>query len=499
MTRHKNELEIVRVSKSFGGVAALSDVSLTIKAGAVHSLVGENGAGKSTLGKIISGLHTADSGEVILGGNKVHFKSPREALAHGIVTIAQELAIVPGLTVAENVLLGEEPRRFGFIRRKKLRKDFSELAKRVGFEFSPNTLAGSLSVAEQQKIEILRALSRNASIIIMDEPTAALSRQEAEALHTVIRNLSAAGTTVILVSHFLSEVLELSDTISVLRDGILIKTAPASECSQESLIELMLGRSLGAIYPEKVFPHHSAPTVLFVNNLCAAGVSNAWLSVRAGEILGIAGLVGSGRTELARAIFRDSKINSGTIEINGVRITGKAPLAALQRGISMLPESRKDLGLLIERSIQENITLSSVSKWSRLGIINPRREKYVVEKILEKVVVKSSGIKQKVSHLSGGNQQKVLLARTIMSNPRVLIVDEPTRGVDVGSKRAIYDLLVALAQDGLGIIAISSDLEEVLGIAHRVLVIRGGRIVSELSGRSMSEHAVLEAAFTEKS
>ena len=215
------------------------------------------------------------------------------------------------------------------------------------------------------------------------------------------------------------------------------------------------------------------------------------------EILGIAGLVGSGRSELARAIFRDSKINSGSIEINGVRITGKAPLAALQRGISMLPESRKELGLLIERSIQENITLSSVGQWSRFGIINARREKYVVNKILEKVVVKSAGIKQKVSHLSGGNQQKVLLARTIMSNPRVLIVDEPTRGVDVGSKRAIYDLLVALARDGLGIIAISSDLEEVLGIAHRVLVIRGGRIVSELSGRTMSEQAVLEAAFTE--
>jgi len=497
MTRHANELEIVRVSKSFGGVAALSDVSLTIKPGEVHSLVGENGAGKSTLGKIISGLLTADAGEVILGGNKVHFKTPREALAHGIVTIAQELAIVPGLTVAENVLLGEEPKRFGIIQRKKLRKDFSKLAKQVGFEFSPNTVAGTLSVAEQQKIEILRALSRNASIIIMDEPTAALSRQESQALHRVIRNLSAAGTTVILVSHFLSEVLELSDTISVLRDGVLIKTTPASECNQESLIELMLGRALGAIYPEKVAPHHSAPTVLFVNNLCAAGVNNAWLSVRAGEILGIAGLVGSGRSELARAIFRDSKINSGTIEINGMRVAGKAPLAALQRGISMLPESRKDFGLLIERSIQENITLSSVSRWSRFGIINSRREKYVVNKILEKVIVKSAGIKQKVSHLSGGNQQKVLLARTIMSNPRVLIVDEPTRGVDVGSKRAIYDLLVALAQDGLGIIAISSDIEEVLGIAHRVLVISGGRIVSELSGRAMSEQAVLEAAFTE--
>lgn len=496
MTKHTNELEIVQVSKSFGGVAALSNVSLTIKPGQVHSLVGENGAGKSTLGKIISGLETADSGEVRLGGNKVNFKSPREAMAHGIVTIAQELAIVPGLTVAENVLLGEEPRRFGFIRRKKLRKDFTELAKRVGFEFSPNTVAGSLSVAEQQKIEILRALSRNASIIIMDEPTAALSRQESQVLHKVIRNLSAAGTTVILVSHFLSEVLELSDTITVLRDGILVKTSPASECTQESLIELMLGRSLGAIYPEKVLPHHTAPSVLFVNNLCAAGVNNAWLSVRAGEILGIAGLVGSGRSELARAIFRDAKIHSGSIEINGVQITGRSPLSALQRGISMLPESRKDLGLLVERSIQENITLSSVNKWSRFGVINPRRERFVVNRILEKVVVKSSGMKQKVSHLSGGNQQKVLLARTILSNPRVLIVDEPTRGVDVGSKRAIYDLLVALAQDGLGIIAISSDLEEVLGISHRVLVIKGGRIVTELTGRAMTEQAVLEAAFT---
>ena len=496
MTKHTNELEIVHVSKSFGGVAALSDVSITIKPGQVHSLVGENGAGKSTLGKIISGLETADSGEVRLGGNKVNFKSPREAMSHGIVTIAQELAIVPGLTVAENVLLGEEPRRLGFIRRKKLRKDFSELAKRIGFEFSPNTVAGSLSVAEQQKIEILRALSRNASIIVMDEPTAALSRQESQVLHKVIRNLSAAGTTVILVSHFLSEVLELSDTITVLRDGVLVKTSPASECTQESLIELMLGRTLGAIYPPKVLPHHTAPSVLFVNNLCAAGVNNAWLSVRAGEILGIAGLVGSGRSELARAIFRDAKIHSGTIEINGVRITGRSPLAALQRGISLLPESRKDLGLLVERSIQENITLSSVNKWSRFGVINPRREKFVVNKILEKVVVKSSGIKQKVSHLSGGNQQKVLLARTILSNPRVLIVDEPTRGVDVGSKRAIYDLLVALAQDGLGIIAISSDLEEVLGISHRVLVIKGGRIVTELTGRAMTEQAVLEAAFT---
>ena len=496
MTKQVGDLTVVGVSKSFGGVAALTNVSITIKQGEVHALVGENGAGKSTLGKIISGLLLADSGHIQIGSETVAFKSPREALAHGIVTIAQELAIVPGLTVAENVLLGDEPKKIGFIKRKKLRKDFSALAKKVGFEFSPDTVAGSLSVAEQQKIEILRALSRNASIIIMDEPTAALSRQEAEALHKVIRDLSQSGTTVILVSHFLSEVLELSDTISVLRDGHLVKSMPAAESNQEGLIELMLGRSLGAIYPTKIFPHHTAPTVLFVNNLCAGGVSNAWLSVRAGEILGIAGLVGSGRSELARAIFKDSKIHSGSIEINGVRITGKNPLAALQRGISLLPESRKELGLLLERSIKENITLSSLGRWSKFGLVSRRRENLVVSKILEKVLVKYSTVRQKVSHLSGGNQQKVLLARTLMSNPRVLIVDEPTRGVDVGSKRAIYDLLTELAADGLAIIAISSDLEEVLGIAHRVIVIRGGKIVSELSGRAMTEHAVLEAAFT---
>lgn len=492
------EINLVGISKSFGGVAALNDITLTIKAGEIHSLVGENGAGKSTLGKIISGIISPDSGTLSLNDQVMEFGSPRDALAHGIVTIAQELAIVPALTVAENVLLGDEPRARGFIKRRQLRKRFDDLAKKVGFEFSADTIAGTLSIADQQKVEILRALSRNASVIIMDEPTAALSRVESQALHGVIRSLAAEGKTVILISHFLSEVLSLSHTITVLRDGHLIKTMMAHDVTEDSLIELMLGRSIGALYPPKTPPKYDSPSVMFVNNLSAPGVSNAWLSLRAGEILGIAGLVGSGRTELARAIYQDSQASSGSITVNGVRLAGKSPRVALQKHVVMIPESRKDSGLLLGRSIQENITLSSLENMSKWGWILSSRESKITKQALELVKVKSAGVRQKVSALSGGNQQKVLFARMLLNSPRVLIADEPTRGVDVGSKRAIYDLLTDLAKDGLGIIVISSDLEEVLGLAHRVIVMRQGRIVTELTGRAMNEQAVLEAAFAEQ-
>ena len=355
-----------------------------------------------------------------------------------------------------------------------------------------------MSIADQQKVEILRALSRNASIIIMDEPTAALSRLESKALHGVIRSLAAEGKTVILISHFLSEVLSLSHSITVLRDGHLIKTLQGGEATEEGLIELMLGRSLGALYPPKVHAKFSSPSVMFVNNFSAPGVSNAWLSLRAGEILGIAGLVGSGRTELARAIYQDSKAFSGSITINGATLAGKSPHDALRKHVVMIPESRKDSGLLLGRSIQENITLSSLEDMSKWGWVLRSRESKITKQALELVKVKSAGVRQKVSALSGGNQQKVLFARMLLNSPRVLIADEPTRGVDVGSKRAIYDLLTDLAKDGLGIIVISSDLEEVLGLAHRVVVMRQGRIVTELTGRAMNEQAVLEAAFAEQ-
>jgi simple sugar transport system ATP-binding protein/ribose transport system ATP-binding protein len=463
----------------------------------VHALVGENGAGKSTLGKIISGVLSPDSGHCELGGERLVLRSPRGALGCGIATIAQELAIVPGLSVAENVFLGAEANVAGFVRRASIRRQFRELTARVGFDLPADRIAGSLRIADQQKVEILRALARNASLIVMDEPTAALSSREAESLHAVIRSLARDGKTVVLISHFLTEVLELADTITTLRDGQLVRTLPAGEASEESLIEGMLGRSLGTAFPEKCFAPEDSPVVLDVGGFSAPQVHNVSFSVRAGEIVGLAGLVGSGRSELAHAIFRDVKAESGTVALNGSPLRVRGPKGALRRGLAMIPESRKDQGLLLSRSVQENVTLSNLKKVSRLGWVKPFQEKRDVTELLNRVTVKNSTLKSPVASLSGGNQQKVLFARTVFCAPQVLIVDEPTRGVDVGSKRALYDLLSDYAKAGNGVLVISSELEEIIGLAHRVLVMRLGHLVAELSGPDMTQQAVLAAAFAD--
>jgi rhamnose transport system ATP-binding protein len=491
------DLVVTGVSKRYGGVPALTDVSLTIAAGTVHALVGENGAGKSTLGKIISGVIQPDDGTVSLGGAPITLKSPREAMSHGIITIAQELAIVPGLTVAENVYLGDEPRTAGFVRRRESRRRLRELATRVGFDLSPDWQAGSLSIADQQKVEILRALSRNASIVIMDEPTAALSGNETAALHEIIRSLAREGKSVVLISHFLSEVLALADTITTLRDGKHIRTVAAKDANEETLIEGMLGRSLTTAFPVKVTVDRASPSVLEVEHLDAPGIKDCSFVLREGEILGIAGLVGSGRSELARAIFRDTKVSGGTVRLGGTNLDGRSPSRSIRRGLVLIPESRKEMGLLTGRSVKENISLARLDLVSRFGWILGIRERRLVADQMKKVTVKAASMTMPVSMLSGGNQQKLLFARSMMCSPRVLIADEPTRGVDVGSKRAIYDLLVEMAEAGMGVIVISSELEEVLGLAHRVLVMRHGRISTEFSGERMNEQAVLAAAFTE--
>ena len=493
------DLVVAGVSKRFGGVPALSDVSLTIEPGKVHALIGENGAGKSTLGKIISGVISPDEGTLTFGGQPLVLRSPREALGHGIITIAQELAIVPGLTVAENVYLGAQIATAGIVRRREMRRRFRELATRVGFNLAPDARAGSLSTADQQKVEIMRALSRNAAIVVMDEPTAALSDHESAALHEIIRSLARRGSAVILISHFLSEVLSLADTITTLRDGHLVRTVDADGATEESLIEGMLGRSLSSVFPEKNVGESSAPTVLEVDHLSAPGVDDCSFVLRKGEILGIAGLVGAGRSELARAIFRDSKVSGGTVRLNGEDLGGHSPHRSIGRGLALIPESRKDMGLMMGRSVRENVSLSRLDLVSRLGWIAGIRERRTVAGLMTKTTVKSAGMGQSVSMLSGGNQQKLLFARSIMCAPSVLIADEPTRGVDVGSKRAIYDLLVEMAAEGMGVIVISSELEEVLGLAHRVLVMRHGRFITELTGPDMNEQAVLAAAFAETS
>ena len=490
-------LELRDVAKHFGGVRALDGISMTIEAGRIHALVGENGAGKSTLGNIVAGAAQPDEGQMLLEGEPVLFRSPREALAQGIAAIAQELLVVPRLSVAENVFLGVEPRRAGWVQKRTLRSRFDKLASDAGFELPADRLAGQMRTAEQQQIEILRALARDARLIVMDEPSAALSGPDTTRLHEIIRSLAQAGTTVLLVSHFLREVLELADTVTVLRDGKLVRTAPTARENEDSLIQAMLGRPLGAAFPPKSSRRADAPVALVVRNLTAPGVIGVSVEVREGEIVGVAGLVGAGRTELARAIFGADRRKGGTVEVAGGPLAGGRPLASLRSGLAMIPESRKDEGLLFGRSAVENASLSSLGEFSRAGIVSRSSERVAARAMLDRIELKGASYEAPVAALSGGNQQKVLFARMMMCSPRVLIADEPTRGVDVGAKRAIYDLLVSLAGEGMGVLLISSELEEILGLAHRVLVMRRGRIAAELVDHEMTESAILAAAFSE--
>jgi ABC-type sugar transport system ATPase subunit len=488
-------IELRGVGKSFSGTPVLRDIDLTLTPGSVHALVGENGAGKSTLSKIISGVYTADSGQLIVDGKPAHFTTPREALDRGIATIAQELALVPELTVAENVFLGREPRTAGWIDRKKLRAEFVAVAERTGFDLNPDQIVGGMRTADQQKVEILRALARGASLIIMDEPTAALSNHDAELLHGVVRQLAASGHTVLLISHFLAEVLELADTVTILRDGRHIRTAPAADETESSLIEGMLGRSLGSVFPEKPIVADDAPDVLRVTDLVAPGVNGVSLTVRAGEIVGLAGLVGAGRSEIAHAIYGATPRASGAVEIDGVSCPADVP-RTLKKGIFLIAESRKEQGLVLGRPIRDNVTLSNMGMIAPRGWVHTGDERRASRGLLERVTVAGDD-RRDVSALSGGNQQKVLFGRALQKVRKLLIADEPTRGVDVGSRRAIYDLIVQQATQGIGVLVISSDVEEVLGLAHRVLVIRAGRVVAELTGDDMTEENIITAAFAD--
>ncbi len=490
-------VELQDVSKHFGGVLALDRVTLAVERGSVHALIGENGAGKSTLGKIVAGVHTADDGRLLLDGLAVSFRSPKEALEHGVAVIAQEPSVVPMLTVAENVLLGSEPRGGGFVKRRALRRRYEQLAGQAGFDLPGATLAGRLRTAEQQQVEILRALARNARVIVMDEPSAALDGADTEKLHEIVRSLVAAGKTIVLISHFLREVLELSDRVTVLRDGRVVQTSPVGDATHESLVEAMLGRPLTSAFPPKRLPPVDAPVVLAARGLAARGLVDASLEVRRGEIVGVAGLVGAGRTELARAIFGADRISAGEIVLDHGALMRGGPRQSLRAGVAMIPESRKDAGLIFTRSVRENVTLARLPELSRFFVVQRGAERREANDILTRCDVRGASLSLRVGALSGGNQQKVLFARMLLCAPRVMLADEPTRGVDIGAKRAIYDILVGLAESGMGILLISSELEEILGLAHRVLVMRRGRIVAELAGDQLNEAAILAAAFSE--
>jgi ABC-type sugar transport system ATPase subunit len=488
-------IRLASIGKRYSGTKALDDVSVEVAGGTVHALVGANGAGKSTLGKIVGGVIRPDDGQLFVDDRPVRYASPRDARIDGIATIAQELSPVPQMTVVENVFLGIEPRRSGFVQRHRMRTRYEGLISEWGFELDGNAKVGTLRTADKQKVEILRAVASEARVIVMDEPTSSLTSVEIETLHRMIRNLRASGRTIVYVSHFLDEVLELADTVTVLRSGRLVRTAPAAAETEESLVAGMFGAAAEAEHFEK--PQGStAPVMLEVSGLRRKGVlSDVSLQIRAGEIVGLAGLVGSGRTELARAIAGADPIDGGTIVVDGTARRIRSPADAMAAGMAFLPESRQDDGLFMELSLASNTTFADLrAVASRFGVLRLSLERAKARSLLNSLSVDPPNPSMRVLNLSGGNQQKVLFARWLFRNPRVLILDEPTRGVDVAARAAIHRLINNLAADGTAVLMISSEIEEVLGLAHRVLVMRRGSITREF-GADPPLEAVMEAAF----
>ena len=494
-------VEICGISKRFGGAQALVDIQITIERGSIHALVGENGAGKSTLGKIICGIIQPDSGELIVEGRPVSFASPREALEHGIAMIQQEIALVPKLTVLRNVFLGIETNHGGVLWERDTRQRFEDLSHRTGFDLPADRMVSSLSIADQKKVEILKAIARNAQLLVMDEPTATLSDDESAKLIEIVRGLQKTGTTIVYVSHFLKEVLSVADTVTVLRNGQFIQTTAAKDESPESLVVAMLGRSMSMTFPPKTFPKADAPVIFSVNALSRKEiVKEITFCVRAGEIVGLAGLVGSGRSEVARTIFGADRRSSGTIKVDDKVVKINDPKDAVEAGIAFLPESRKTQGLLMHLPISHNITLPHLQSISRWRVIQNHGEVSETTRLLQELDVRPPLSEARVDSLSGGNQQKVLFGKWLFRRPRLLIADEPTHGVDVGAKLAIYQLITSLAKEGLAVLLISSELEEVMGLAHRVLVLRQGRIVAEFKDSpdrlsTLTENAIMSAAF----
>jgi ABC-type sugar transport system ATPase subunit len=463
--------ELRSVSKGFPGVLALDHVDLALYPGEIHGLAGENGAGKSTLVKVLSGAHAPDAGELRLQGRPVRFRSPREALAAGIGVVHQELAGAPHLTVTENVLLGRLPSGWGRVR----------------------VLMGRLSLGRQQLVEIARALVRESQVLILDEPSAILGQHDLEVLFTALRGLRDRGVACLYISHRLNELFELTDRVTVLKDGAHVATEPIGDLSMDQLVALMTGRELVA--PSRPVREASAAPLLEVDGLTRAGAfADVSFRVHPGEIVGMAGLVGSGRTEVARAIAGVDHAEGGTIGVRGRTVRMTSPRAALRYGIGLLPEDRKDQGLLMNRSVRENIGLASLRKRSRFGILRGGRDSRDAAALARQVDLRYRGLDQLVRFLSGGNQQKVMLARCLGAESQILILDEPTRGVDVGGKSEIYALMRQLVDGGVGILMISSEIEEIVMMSDRVLVMRAGRLVLELAGDDIEEDQIMRAA-----
>ena len=488
-----------KVNKSFGATNALIDCSVSFEVGKIHALVGENGAGKSTLGKLILGVHKHDSGVIKVDDSEVYLSSPRDAVELGLVGISQELSLLPDRSVVDNIAIGRETTIGPFVSSKQTLEKVLAVMEKYDLYIDPSRLVGSLSVADQQKVEILRALNTNARLIVFDEPTARLASHQAEQLHTLVRSLADSGTVVIYISHFLEEVLKISDTISLLRNGKKVRTGPTSNETKKSLIEGMTGSDAGNLFPKKPKITANSEVILKVKGLSRINeFKDISFELKKGEILGIAGLVGSGRSELAHAIYGNRVPDSGSIELYGKEFIVKDVAHSIKNGMAMVPESRRDQGLILERSLLENTSLPYLKKFtSWLYGLNKSEEYNEVDASCLTTMIKHSGLEKEVQYLSGGNQQKVLFARAAMGKPRLLLADEPTRGVDIGAKKVIYELISQLSKVGEAVIIISSEVEEIIGVAHRTLVMSRGKIVAELSGDEITKTAIMEAAFKE--
>ncbi len=481
-------LRMEGISKEFPGVLALNNVQLEVLPGEIMGLLGENGAGKSTLMKILSGVYKKDTGRILLEGHDIEVRNPHQAQMLGITIIYQELNLMPNLTVAENVFIGREPNRFSLIKWQQLNEQTHALISHLGIQLSPTTRVANLSVAEQQMVEIARALSVKARVIIMDEPTSALTKNEVQHLFTTIRDLKAQGLGIIFISHRMEEVFEICDRITVLRDGEYVGTVQATESSPDEIIRMMVGRAVSEYFGQG--QGSGGDIVLDVRNLSRVGtredpdkkvLKNISFQVRQGEIVGLAGLVGAGRTELARSVFGVDPRNSGEIAIDGKPVQINAPRDAIQLGIGMVPEDRKLQALFLAMSVEENASMASLDRVSRFGFVQRHKQRASVREYVDDLSIRLARYEQKVLDLSGGNQQKVVIARWLALKPKILIMDEPTRGIDVGAKAEVHSLMRQLAQRGVAVLMISSELPEVLAMSDRVLVMHEGELVGELA------------------
>lgn len=473
----ENILTMKGITKVFGSTVALDHVDLNVRRGEVHALLGENGAGKSTLMKILSGVHSADTGTITIDGQNVAFQNTRDAAKGGVGLVFQELNLVPSLTTTENAFLGRLKTKNGRVLWKEMREEFSAFMKSIDFEMNPNSLVSDLSIAEKQMIEIARALMLQSKIIVLDEPTAPLTTQEIRKLFAIIRNLKEKGITIIYISHRLEEVFQICDRATILRDGHYICTLDVKDTCKEELIEKMVGRSMEGEFPERSFGGYGEP-VLEVKDLCTPGfLLNIDLTLHKGEILGLAGLVGSGRSEIARAVFGADKIEKGEFRINGKKVAIHSTMMAKANSIGLVPEDRKDEGLSLNFSVQRNISITNLKKTcGAFGLLSGRKEHEVAEKYIKELNIKTPSPKQRVEQLSGGNQQKVVLAKWLYNDADILILDEPTRGIDVGAKYEIYLLMLELVKQGKSIIMISSELPEIFALSDRIVVMYEGEV-----------------------